>query len=249
MVHGYGLEKFFDLGDGRRRARLRLHDPAGESIARGKRRRCHDGGNHGEAGQNHPPDVGGDGWRQTRARAGARATDDPTEMMDIVQAWRGKYDVYLFAYNYHRPVRTIAADFVNEIKRLRLENRFGDGVTFVAYSYGAIVFREAVIITDDRTLFSDASLIQLVPTRRVVSGAQPEKSGHGLGGVAILQTDLRRKSQRRFCGRALGGCGKSKFYDVINPGRVHSILVAGDPHSLAGIATQMSARDTTMASA
>ena len=44
------------------------------------------------------------------------ATADPTEMMDIVQEWRGKYDVYLFAYNYHRPVRTVALDFVVEIE-------------------------------------------------------------------------------------------------------------------------------------
>src|SRR5690349_15213146 len=51
------------------------------------------------------------------------ATDDPTEMMDIVREWRGKYDVYLYAYNYHRSVQKVAVDFDNEITRLRAENR------------------------------------------------------------------------------------------------------------------------------
>src|SRR5580698_1306178 len=53
------------------------------------------------------------------------ATDDPTEMMDIVREWRGQYDVYLFAYNYHRRVQKVATDFVNELKRLKVENNFG----------------------------------------------------------------------------------------------------------------------------
>ena len=165
------------------------------------------------------------------------ATDDPTEMMDIVQAWRGKYDVYLFAYNYHRPVRTIAADFVNEIKRLRLENRFGDGVTFVAYSYGAIVFREAVIITDDRTLFSDASLIQLVPTAGGSFLARNLKNPVMAWVVSLFSKPTYAENPNGGFAEGLwAGAGNRKFYDVINPGRVHSILVAGDPHSLAGIA-------------
>ncbi len=92
------------------------------------------------------------------------ATDDPTEMMEIAREWRGKYDVYLFTYNYHRRVQKVAADFVNELKRLKAEHRQGGGMTIVVYSYAAIVFREAVITADDRTLFSDTSLIQLCPT-------------------------------------------------------------------------------------
>lgn len=165
------------------------------------------------------------------------ATDDPTEMMDIVQEWRGKYDVYLFAYNFHRPVRTIAADFVNEIKRLRLENRLGGGVTFVAYSYGAIVFREAVITAVDRTLFSNASLIQLVPTAGGSFLARSLKNPVMAWVVSLFSKPTYAENPNGgFAEELWAGAGNQKFYEVIKPGRLHSILVEGDPHSLAGIA-------------
>jgi hypothetical protein len=165
------------------------------------------------------------------------ATDDPTEMMDIVQEWRGKYDIYLFAYNYHRPGRTVALDFVNELKRLRVENHWGGGVTFVAYSYGAIVFREAVITAEDRTLFSDASLIQLVPTAGGSFLARSLKNPVLAWVVSrFSQPTYAENPNGGFAERLWAGAGNQKFYQVINPGRVHSIMVEGDPHSLAGIA-------------
>src|ERR1700722_6290921 len=63
------------------------------------------------------------------------ATDDPTEMMDIVREWRGKYNVFLYAYNYHGRVQKVASDFVNEVKRIKAKNGFDGGVTIVVYSY------------------------------------------------------------------------------------------------------------------
>ena len=165
------------------------------------------------------------------------ATDDPTEMMDIVREWRGKYDVYIFAYNYHRRVQKVAADFVNELKRLKAENRFGGGETIVVYSYAAIVFREAVIITDDRTLFSNASLIQLVPTAGGSFLARGLKNPVTAWVVSLFSKPTHAENPNGgFAERLWAGAGNQKFYEVINPGRVHSILVEGDPHSLAGIA-------------
>jgi len=166
------------------------------------------------------------------------ATDDPTEMMDIVREWRGKYDVYLYAYNYHRPVQTVAVDFDNELKRLRGENRLDGSVTIVVYSYAAIVFREAVILADDRTLFSEATLIQLVPT------AGGSFFARGLKNPVTAWVVSRFSHQTHavipyggFAERLWAGAGNQKFYEVMNPGRVHSILVEGDPHSLAAMAS------------
>jgi hypothetical protein len=170
------------------------------------------------------------------------ATDDPTEMMDIVREWRGKYDIYLFAYNYHSRVQKVARDFVNEVKRLRAENNFAGEATIVVYSYAAIVFREAVIIEDDRTLFSDTSLIQLVPT----SGGSFQARGIKnpiMAWIVSLASKLAHAENPYggFAEQLWAGAGNQKFYEVINPGRVHTIALEGDPHSLAGI-TDMNVR-------
>ncbi len=165
------------------------------------------------------------------------ATADPTEMMDIAREWRGKYDVYIFAYNYHLRVQKVAADFVNELKRLKAENSFDSGATIVVYSYGAIVFREAVITADDRTLFSDASLIQLVPTAGGSFLARGLKNPVLAWVVSLFSKPTCAENPNGgFAERIWAGAGNQKFYEAINPGRMHSILVEGDPHSLAGIA-------------
>ncbi|MDR3459159.1 MAG: hypothetical protein P4N60_17150 [Verrucomicrobiae bacterium] len=163
------------------------------------------------------------------------ATDDPTEMMDIVREWRGKYDVYLYAYNYHRRIQSVAADFDKELKR---EKGFGGvGVTVVVYSYAAIVFREAVILADDRTLFSKVSLIQLVPTAGGSYFARGLKNPVTAWVVSLFSHQTRAViPYGGFAERLWAGAGNQKFYETINSGRVHSILVEGDPHSLAGIA-------------
>jgi hypothetical protein len=165
------------------------------------------------------------------------ATDDPTEMMEIAREWRGKYDVYLFAYNYHRRVQKVAADFVSELKRLKAEQRQGGGMTIVVYSYGAIVFREAVINADDRILFSEASLIQLCPTAG--GSFLARRLRNPITAWVVSRFSHVTHAEDPYGGFAEGlwaGAGNQKFYEVIHPGRVHTILVEGDPHSLAGIA-------------
>ena len=165
------------------------------------------------------------------------ATGDPTEMMDIVQEWRGKYDIYLFAYNYHHRVQTVAKDFVKEFRRLKLKNGFTGGETIVTYSYSAIVFREAVILADDRTLFAEASLIQLVP----LAGGSFYARGLKNPVTGWVVSLFSHQSQAvmpygGFANRLWSGAGNRKFYESINPARVHTILVEGDPHSLARMA-------------
>ena len=165
------------------------------------------------------------------------ATDDPTEMMDIVREWRGKYNVFLYAYNYHGRIQKVASDFVNEVERLKAKNSFGGSVTIVVYSYAAIVFREAVIIADDRTLFSDASLIQLVPTAGGSFLARGMKNPITAWVVSLASKPAHAENPYGgFSEQLWAGAGNQKFYEVINPERMHTILLEGDPHSLAGVA-------------
>lgn len=165
------------------------------------------------------------------------ATDDPTEMMDIVREWRGKYDVFLYAYNYHDRVQKVASDFVNEVKRLRAENCFSGSATVVVYSYAVIVFREAVINADDRTLFSNVSLIQLVPTAGGSYLARGLKNPIMAWVVSMAFKPTQAENPNgRFAEQLWAGEGNRKFYEVINPERVHTILLEGDPHSLARVA-------------
>ncbi|MGZ5508321.1 MAG: hypothetical protein ACXWKH_18265 [Limisphaerales bacterium] len=164
------------------------------------------------------------------------ATDDPTEMMNIVREWRGKYNVFLYSYNYHNRAQKSAEDFTSEMKKLKSENPSPRMVTVLVYSYSAIVFRASVIMGHDRALFADVSLIQLVPTaggsflalsmnfpvvRSLVSWASPSSAAENpYGSFAKMLWD---------------GAGNKKFYEVINPQRVHTILLEGDSHSLAHV--------------
>src|SRR5882724_2682715 len=91
------------------------------------------------------------------------ATDDPTEMMAIAREWKDDYNVFLYTYNYHKRVEKIAADLVNELHRLKAKGLAGNA-TVIAFSYGAIVFREAVIQSPDSNLFAGDRLIQITPT-------------------------------------------------------------------------------------
>src|SRR5580658_2312170 len=49
------------------------------------------------------------------------ATDDPAEMMKIFTEWRDQYNVFLYSYNYHQPIKKVASDLVREMKALRTE--------------------------------------------------------------------------------------------------------------------------------
>jgi len=164
------------------------------------------------------------------------ATSDPSEMMEIARQWKKDYAVFLFSYNYHGPVRTVASKFTREMQRLKMENQLGERVTVVAYSYAAIVFREAVITAPDRTLFSEASLIQLAPT---AGGSRLARAMQ----VPLLASLVRLFSNPSaaedpygsFAKKIWEGEGNEKFYAVINPKRMQTILVEGDSHSLARV--------------
>jgi len=164
------------------------------------------------------------------------ATADPSEMMGIAKEWKQLYDVFLFSYNYHEPVEKVASQFTREMKRLKEESRPGRRVTVVTYSYAAIVFREAVITAGDRTLFSDDSLIQLVPTAggsRLACGMQ-----HRLFAVLIGMFSNMSTAEDPYgtvAKRLWEGEGNKKFYEVMKPRRIQTILIEGDSHSLARV--------------
>jgi pimeloyl-ACP methyl ester carboxylesterase len=164
------------------------------------------------------------------------ATADPSEMMEIARQWKKEYDVFLFSYNYHEPVRKVASEFTREMQRLKAGNRLGERVTVIAYSYAAIVFREAVITAPDRTIFSDDSLIQLVPTAggsHLAWAMQfcPFEFFMGMFSSMSVAEDPYGTLARRLW----EGEGNAKFYDVIKPRRMQTILVEGDSHSLARV--------------
>ena len=164
------------------------------------------------------------------------ATDDPSEMMEIASKWKNEYEVFLFSYNYHEPVRMVASKFINEMQRRKAENLFGGRVTVVTYSYAAIVFREAVISAPDCTLFSDTSLIQLAPTAggsRLARAMQIRLLAMLVGLVSNPSTA--EDPYGSFAKKIWEGEGNERFYATINPGRMQTILVEGDSHSLARV--------------
>jgi hypothetical protein len=168
------------------------------------------------------------------------ATDDPTEMMDIVREWSGKYDVFLYAFNFHRPVEQVAADFDGEMKRIESENRRCRRATVVDYSYSAIVFREAVILADAPSLFSGVSLIQLVPTAGGSNLARDMRSPFTAWLVSLFSQFSRAENPYgRFAEQLWAGAGNQKFNAVIRPERVHTILLEDDEHSLAQAADKL----------
>ena len=167
------------------------------------------------------------------------ATDDPTEMMDIVREWRGKYNVFLYAYNCHARVQTLGSDFVKEFQRLKTDNRFRGPITIVVYSYAAIVFREAVISVDDRTLFSGVALIQMVPTAGGSFLARSIKNPLLAWVVSLASQPAHAEDPwGRFAEQLWSGAGNRKFYSIIPPEHMHTLRLEGDPHSLAGVADE-----------
>ena len=167
------------------------------------------------------------------------ATDDPSEMMEIARQWKNEYAVFLFSYNYHEPVRKLALQFTREMQRLKTENLLGGRVTVVPYSYAAIVFREAVITAQDCTLFSETSLIQLAPT----AGGSHLAWAMQVPLLALLVGLVSNPSAAEdpygsFAKEIWEGEGNKKFYAVINPRRMQTILVEGDSHSLARVRNQ-----------
>lgn len=164
------------------------------------------------------------------------ATDDPTEMMEIVQEWRGKYDVFLYSYNYHEHVQTLAAKLVDELKRLKAQTHFSTNLTIVTFSYSAIVFRTAVIQADDPAVFAGVSLMQLVPTAGGSFLARSLRNPLVVFLVSLTsQPSTAERPYGRFAEEIWGGAGSKKFYAAIPPERMHTILIEADEHSLAGV--------------
>lgn len=164
------------------------------------------------------------------------ATPDPSEMMEIANEWKERYGVFLYSYNFHEPVEKVASDFTREMQRLKAENRTGKRVTVVTYSYSAVVFREAVIAAPDRTLFSDDSLIQLVPTSGGSRLACAMRYCFIPMFVGIFSSmSVAEDPYGRVARKLWEGEGNKKFYEVIKPSRVQTILIEGDSHSLARV--------------
>jgi len=162
------------------------------------------------------------------------ATADPSEMMDIASAWAGTYDVYLYSYNYHERVEKIAAGLASELKELQFRNRRAENATIVVYSYSAIVFRAAVVLTEDQTVFSGVSLIQLVPSAGGSYRARRMRNPIAAALVSLASNpSVALNPYGHFAEKVWEGKGNQKFYEVIKPERVHTILVVGDSHSLA----------------
>lgn len=164
------------------------------------------------------------------------ATDDPTEMMVIARQWASDYNIFLYSYNYHKRLDKIAADFVSELERLKTKGGLSAGGTIIGFSYGAMIFREAVILSPDSSLFADRRVVQLVPTAGgsffargmqnrlaafVISMAsKPAAAANPYGEIAKQVWD---------------GAGNEKFYSVINPKRMQTILVEDDANSVSRI--------------
>lgn len=161
------------------------------------------------------------------------ATEDPTEMMEIFRQSRGKFDVYLYSYNYHERVKKLAVDLVREVQRLQTSGQVTGNLTVVTYSYSAIVFRTAVIQGESPATFAGATLVQLVPT----AGGSRRALGMGIPIIGALASLASKPSAAqnpfgRFARSLWEGNGNRKFYEVIQPARMHSLVVEGDSHSL-----------------
>lgn len=162
------------------------------------------------------------------------ATEDPGEMIDIVRACRSTHDIFLYSFNFHMRAEKVAAVLADEVRRLKSENKISTNLAVVTFSYSAIIFRAAVVLTDDTTVFEGASLVQLVPT----SGGSFLARGMGIAsGLVALASKPSAASYpySDFAKRLWEGEGNKKFYEIIIPERMHTLLLEGDPHSLSKI--------------
>ncbi len=162
------------------------------------------------------------------------ATEDPGEMIDIIRQFKVTHDVFLYSYNFHLRAEKVAAALADEMKLLKSRKAISTNLTVVTFSYSAIIFRAAVVLTEDRTVFADASLIQLVPT----SGGSFLARGMGIAsGLVALASKPSAASYPfgKFAKELWEGEGNRKFFEVIEPERMWSILLEGDSHSLAKI--------------
>jgi hypothetical protein len=166
------------------------------------------------------------------------ATDDPTEMMGIVELCSEKYNVLLYAYNYHQPIKRVATDLLVGIKSLRAKMRTLslEDLTVVTYSYSASVFRQAVLVNDDHDLFADVTLIQLVPTAGGSYLARGLKNPIAAWFTGLASKPSATENPYGHIAQELWGqTGNRKFYGTIPARQVHTILIDDDLHSVARI--------------
>jgi pimeloyl-ACP methyl ester carboxylesterase len=163
------------------------------------------------------------------------ATDDPTEMVAIAREWKNEYNVFLYSYNYHKRVEKVAADFVNELRRLKGKG-LAANATVIAFSYGAIVFREAVIQSPDSSLFAGDRLIQIAPT---AGGSFFARGMENPLAAFVISTASKPSAAANpygdFAKHVWEGKGNQKFYSVIDSKRMLTIVVEGDPNSVSRI--------------
>ena len=163
------------------------------------------------------------------------ATDDPTEMMAIAREWKDDYNVFLYSYNYHKRVEKVAADFVNELRRLNSKG-LARNATVIAFSYGAIVFREAVIQSSNSNLFAGDRLIQITPPAGGSFFARGMENRFASFVISMASKPAAAANPYgAFAKRVWEGEGNEKFYSVIDSKRMQTILVEGDPNSVSRI--------------
>lgn len=177
------------------------------------------------------------------------ATEDPTEMIEIFRESRADYNVLLYVYNHHQSIKRVASDFDSEMERLRAKmDRLGKEapvrhLTFITFSYSAAVFRQAVLLCPNKALFSDVSVIQLVPT----AGGSNLARGMENRLIALLVSLASKPSAAenpygRISAELWGEEGNRRFNQIVPCDRIHTILVEGDPHSLANSPSEESRR-------
>ena len=169
------------------------------------------------------------------------ATDDPREMMEIAEAFRDRYNVFLYVYNFHAPIEKASGDLVTEFKKLVANDKKLGGwgsslrnTTVITYSYSAAVFRKTVLLADDPALFKDVKLIQMLPT---VGGSYRAR---GLGSNAVTEV-VSKISEPSAVQNPHGpiaedlwdGEASRKFYHSIPLARMQTILLQDDPNSVA----------------
>ena len=168
------------------------------------------------------------------------ATDDPSEMMNIAGLWSRTHNVLLYSYNFHEPLDTVASNLVKELQELDARRRAtgatNDGMTVITYSYSATVFRKAVLLAPEGTLFRDLSLIQLVPT---AGGSFLARKMDNALMKSLVSIASKPSAAENPYGKAAtelwGDAGTRVFRERIDPRRMFTVLVTHDPHSLAFI--------------
>jgi hypothetical protein len=168
------------------------------------------------------------------------ATDKPGEMFNIAGLWAHTHNVLLYSYNFHESLGKVAGDLLGELVRVdRQRHATGatnGGMTVITYSYSATVFRKAVLLASDDSLFHDVSLIQLVPTAGGSFLARKMENPFTKSLVSIASKASAAENPFGKTAEELwGDLGTHIFHQRIDPRRMFTVLVPHDPHSLADI--------------